>query len=473
VDISVVLDGKPWPDSDILRDVEWKPPVPKPARVFYASAEAVAEGDGSEAKPWKDLQAALCRLKPGDQLVLAAGSYRGSFVIGGTCSDGTAEAPIHLTTRGGMLQQPTSKEYVLKIEKSHWYVEGPQMVLNELPVNAVVVGSGAHDVVLERLHVFEGKGSGVVIGQGTSNITISNSHIHHFNGEPPALSAGIVIHPGTSGLRLIRNHLHHNRGGSIRTIGAPAKGESGREQVENLQIVDNKLHDDHDSAIVLAGVRGARIATNKIYNYRPVGRFSGAAITVGDAFKVGIEQNHFAESTIGIQIGDPGGADDDRIQHVFVYRNYLENRLTRESTAFKADAGRGVHIFNNVVDRYATPLVLRGGGAKRAGTAVANNLFIEPVTAFDAPQLRDMRLFDYNIFSVASGSLSARIGSETRPIGDLVSDGSMSNSRLVRGGELENRDLGRIVGLTLVDAGTREEGISHQGSAPDIGVAER
>jgi hypothetical protein len=238
--------------------------------------------------------------------------------------------------------------------------------------------------------------------------------------------------------------------------------------------VDNKVHDDHGSAIDVSAVRGARIATNKIYNYRPGGQYAGAAISVGgDVFKVAVEENHIAEATIGIQVGVGTDNDDQRIQHVFIHRNYMENRLTTDSTGIVAEAGRGIHIFNNIVDHYGTGLRLRGGRNQRAGTAVANNVFLEPTLAFDAVQIADMRVFDHNIFSVSTGIAAGQVGSEKKELAGLIADGTMPNTKLVKGADLVNRDLANIAGLTLVDAGSVQEAVSQKGSAPDIGVAEK
>jgi nitrous oxidase accessory protein NosD len=311
----------------------------------------------------------------------------------------------------------------------------------------------------------------VVIGPGSANITISNSHIHHFKAEPPKRSYGIEVHTGTHDISLIRNHVHHNTNGSIKVI-----AEDPAQRIENLQIVDNKIHDDHGSAIDVSAVRGARIATNKIYNYRPGGQYNGAAITIGpDVFKAAIEENHIAEATIGIEVGagSTGEGNGDRIQHVFVHRNYMENRLTADSTGIVAESGRGIHVFNNIVDHYATGLRLRGGRSQRAGTAVANNVFIEPTLAFDAVQIADMRVFDSNIFSISTGLPAGQVGSEKKELAGLIADGTMPKTQLVKGADLLNRDLAHISGLTLVDAGSAQEGVVARGSAPDIGVAEK
>jgi hypothetical protein len=138
-----------------------------------------------------------------------------------------------------------------------------------------------------------------------------------------------------------------------------------------------------------------------------------------------------------------------------------------------AESGRGIHIFNNIFDRYATGLRLRGGGRTRAGTAVANNVFLEPVLAFDAVQIRDMRVFDHNIFSVSTGVAVGQVGAEKKELAGLIADGTMPNTRLVKGADLVERDLAQLAGVTLVDAGSVQEAVTQKGSAPDIGVAEK
>ena len=59
---AVLLAGRPFP-----RIVPFEGELPEPRRTLFVAPGKEA-GDGSEAHPWNDLQAALCALGPGDRL---------------------------------------------------------------------------------------------------------------------------------------------------------------------------------------------------------------------------------------------------------------------------------------------------------------------------------------------------------------------------------------------------------------------
>ena len=469
IDISVLLDGKPFPDNP-----EFKPPLPAPRRVFHVSAEAPTEGDGSEARPWKDFQAALCRLAPGDRLTVAPGAYPGSFRIGGPCKDGTKEAPIHVFARGAVINNPVKGQPALAVEKAHWYVEGLQMVLEDARSNAVEVrGPGAHDLVFENGHLFNSVGTGFVIHPGAARVMVSNYHIHHFKAEPPGKAYGVLIHGGARDIDLIKNHVHHNWGAAIK-IGGGKPGGGASAPVENVSVVDNKLHDDKGSAVEIESARGVRIARNKIYNYRPARDFKGEAIAVGpDAKDMVIEQNHFAEATVGVLVGARGGGAAASPENVLVQRNYLENRLTAESVAFDVASGRNVRVYNNTVDHYAEAIRL-AGAPRAAGLSVANNLVLSPsklAFRIDSPQA--VTYFDHNVFSWAENKPMAQVGQDVRPLEEQLAGAKMAHTKIVRGADILDRDLGKVSVANVVDAGKVFEGVAHKGNAPDVGVAEK
>src|SRR5262245_16206250 len=104
---SVSVNGKPFPTPP-----SFAPRLPPPLRTFYAMPSVAEEGDGSEARPWKDLQAALCALSPGDRLIVKPGVFLGSFEVSGPCRDGTEEAPIQVVMKGAILR-PSSERPAL------------------------------------------------------------------------------------------------------------------------------------------------------------------------------------------------------------------------------------------------------------------------------------------------------------------------------------------------------------------------
>lgn len=449
----VLMDGQPFP---LLDEVKTK--FREPRRVFYANSGAAADGDGTEAKPWKDVQKALFLLHPGDRLVLQPGVYTGSWVIGEGCRDGTADAPIQLFGEESFLHGGAEKKPLITISRAHWQIWNPELVLGPAATAGVVVsGPGAHDIILDDLHIYEGRGHAIRIGEGSSRVTVSNCHIHQ--------SSGIVVSGPSRGLVFTRNKIHHNFAGPI-TLAGRAAG-----LVEDVVVSRNKLHNDEGPAVDMSAVRNVRLDMNKIYNYRPAGGFSGTALRIGpDSRNVVVEGSFFAEATGGIRVGETGAEPP---ADVMIRRNYFENRLTPDGVAVEIVAGRDVRVLNNTVNRYAE--AFRGPSATGAGErlTVANNLVLDATEiAMRFSQPAALAYLDHNVFSGAPGKVRVQLGSATADVEAHHAAGRMKNSRVTRL-NFADRDLAKLGGDSLVNAGRRFDGLTFEGSAPDIGVAER
>jgi hypothetical protein len=75
-------------------------PLAKGATLFVDTARGDDREDGSQAKPWKTVQYAVGRLRPGDTLYLRGGTYYGKVRL---TRSGTAEAPIVVASYPGEL----------------------------------------------------------------------------------------------------------------------------------------------------------------------------------------------------------------------------------------------------------------------------------------------------------------------------------------------------------------------------------
>lgn len=450
----VLMDGQAFP---LLEEVKTR--FAEPRRVFYANSGASAEGDGTEAKPWKDVQKALFRLQPGDRLVLQPGVYTGPWVVGEGCRDGTADAPIQLFGEESFLHGGAEKKPLLTLSRAHWQIWNPELVLGPAATAGVVVsGPGAHDIILDDLHIYDGRGHAIRIGEGSSRVTVSNCHIHQ--------SSGIVVAGPSKGVVFTGNKIHHNFAGPITLAG----GAAGL--VEDVVISRNKLHNDDGPAVDLSGVRKVRLDTNKIYNYRPVARFSGTAIRVGrNSRDVVVEGSFIAEATGGIRIGETGAEPP---ADIVVRRNYFENRLTPDGVAVEIVAGRDVRILNNTVNRYAEGF--RGPSTAGAGERliVANNLILEPSgLAMRFPHPGALAYLDHNAFGSPQGKVQVQIGPTTADVETHRAAGRMRNSRVEKTLDLVDRDLAKLGTGSLADAGKAFDAVTFKGSAPDIGVGEK
>ena len=212
---AVLLNGQPFPARN-----PYDPKFPEARRMRYVSADAKSSGDGTSEHPWNDLQDALCRLEPGDRLLIASGIYAGSFRIAGKCRSGTAEAPIQVFARHAFLKAAEGGGDVLTIERAHWQLWEVQLaLLDSDAAGLVTAGPEAHDIAVDQSHIYEGEGPAVVVRAGSDRITISNCHIHQ--------SKGVRIETGTSRVTLRNNHIHHNRAASVTVGGGGAATPPG------------------------------------------------------------------------------------------------------------------------------------------------------------------------------------------------------------------------------------------------------
>ena len=447
----ILLDGKPFPER-----TPYDPKFRQARRTRYVAADASGTGDGSPEHPWKDLQQALCGLEPGDRLVLAAGIYAGSFRIAGSCRSGTADAPIQVFARHAFLKSSGSGD-VLTIERAHWQFWEVQIaLLDSESAGFVTVGPDAHDIHVDQSHIYEGKGPAVRLTAGSSGITLTNCHIHQ--------SMGVRIEAGVSRVTLRNNHIHHNRSASV-TVG----GGGSSEPASDITIVGNRIHNDHGPALELSHCRGVSITRNRLSNYRPdedEGTGGEAVVILAGSSDLTFSENTLLEASVAIRI-ETGG--NPVAQNILFNHNYLQNRLTSDSKAVSLQSGSGIRFVNNVIDHYSEPISISPRGV--AGIVIANNLVLEPVLAFTLAAPEAVALFDYNVFGKV-GALPAQVGANRIEAAAWMAR-RMPHSRVLAGLDLAGGDLGRVTGFSTVDAGTPLQGLPFQGSAPDIGVAER
>lgn len=448
VDPTITLGGKPFPEME-----ERPARFAEPRRLFYVSADAKVEGDGSEARPWKELQPALCRLEPGDRLVLLPGVYAGAVRIGESCKPGRADAPIQVFGEEAFFHAAEGA-YALTVSRPFWHFSHMQMVLDRPGASGLaVLGEEAHDIVFDRGHVYEGEGTGMLLGAGSARVAISNSHIHQ--------TGGIRIEAGARDVTLSSNKIHHNFGAALRIL----PGKDGA-QAQNLSLLQNKFHNDLGPALDLSRCRGVRVEGNKIYNYRPGPGSRGEAVVLGPgAEDILITGTYFAEATVGVRVNGAARA--------LVLRNSFENMLSERSTALEIAAGRGIDVFGNTIDRYAVGIRVEGRPPAVEGVRFANNLVLDAsALAFDLEDSAAAAYFGHNAFGGPAGTLRGRIGAKTFDLGAGDAAG-LPGTRAAAGVRLSGRDLANVEGLEVRDGGKAFDGVPFSGPAPDIGVAEK
>ena len=238
------------------------------------------------------------------------------------------------------------------------------------------------------------------------------------------------------------------------------------EIARNLTLVRNKFHNDMGPALDLSRCRGVRVEANKIYNYRPGAGSRGEAVVLGPgAEDIVITGSYFAEATVGVRVS--GAAK------VLLLRNYFENMLSEKSTALEVVAGRGIDVLGNTIDRYAVGIRVQGRPPGVEGVRFANNLILDTSElAFDIEDSAAVADDGHNGFGGAAGTLRGRIGGRTIAFGS--GDPALpAGSRAAAGVRLSGRDLAKVEGLVVRDAGKPFDGVTFAGAAPDIGVAEK
>lgn len=201
------------------------PPQMSGEGIYYVRTGAQGEGerDGSFENPWQDLQQALCRLAPGDTLVVQRGGF-GEVSVDERCVGGTPQAPIkvYFSSETGLAQSDEGAPATLVVSQPHWFFYGIQMTLGDARTG-VIIAPGTQGVLLESMKISGGTGVGVFVGEGATDITIARSHIHHIginasgdDTDPEAVaSAAVVLARGGRGIRLLENKFHHIGGESL------------------------------------------------------------------------------------------------------------------------------------------------------------------------------------------------------------------------------------------------------------------
>ncbi|HEY4228890.1 MAG TPA: right-handed parallel beta-helix repeat-containing protein, partial [Thermoanaerobaculia bacterium] len=252
-----LLSGKPFPAV-----TPFAPLVARPDRTLYVSARA-KDGDGSKARPWGDLQAALREVEPGDQLRVGPGDYAGPLRIDERCREGLGRQTIQVVFDGKAKVSPGGDvgEAVLTIARPYWHLTGIYVALDQSASPGISIDGSAHDVTLDGARVSGGSAPSVVIGAETVRVRIGNARISKSRldkANPDAV--GILVSAGARDALLANNRMSENPGGSIR-VRAPGPGGK---PAGGLQVVGNTIRDDAATAIDVEAADGIRISGNTI-----------------------------------------------------------------------------------------------------------------------------------------------------------------------------------------------------------------
>ncbi len=136
------------------------------------------------------LNAALLDARPGDEIILADGTYKGKFVIG-TAVSGTATKPVILRgSRNVILDaQSISTGYVLHLQASYWTIKGFTLT-NGLKG---LMMDGARYCMIDSLNVFSIGEEAIHLRKYSSSNTVQDCDISQAGLKTPDYGEGIYI----------------------------------------------------------------------------------------------------------------------------------------------------------------------------------------------------------------------------------------------------------------------------------------
>jgi hypothetical protein len=194
-----------------------------------------------EITPSGDLRAAIAALGPGDELVLAGGTYNMSSRFAIT-ANGTVTQPIVIRQKAGqsaLIQMNTGSQNVVEVEgSSHLVLRGLRFrggshgirlmsssfvtiedceVFDTGDVAISANSGGTYDgLVIRRNHIHDtnGTGEGMYLGCNSNtcrvmNSTIENNYIHHTNAPTVEQGDGIELKEGSAN-NVLRNNVIHD-----------------------------------------------------------------------------------------------------------------------------------------------------------------------------------------------------------------------------------------------------------------------
>jgi len=280
------------PDLDLCGIDPFAAVVDAPG-IRFVDAAAAAGGDGTRAKPHRTLKEGLKTEPLAHTVVVAAGTYAESRLVGRSVTiRGRCAALVRLQGIDGQaamwVESASTPATVHLVDVS---VGGP--------AEAVVVAGGA-DVWLQRVHLLEAHGSGVLVqpkltaDQATAQVHMQDSVIADIAADPASGSAGhgLDIAEGATviaqGLR-----VHQATDAAIRVAG---KGASLTLTGAYVDSTSANASGEHGHGILVIGGGRADIADTTVAHARDV-----AVLAVGGG-------THIAAAHLAVQDTQPRGA---------------------------------------------------------------------------------------------------------------------------------------------------------------------
>jgi len=268
-------------------------------RGLYVSMRGSDAAAGTRSAPWRTIEKALARARPGDTIYVRRGTYSGWLTA---ARSGTSSAPITLAAYPGERPLLTGR---LKITGSHIRVRGlvfhGQTRANRRDV--LVYVSGGSDIEIAKNEIRRSWMSGVYIGPG-KDVRIVGNHIHS-NGVHENLDHGIYC--GDSSGALIANN---------RIVDNLAAGIQIYPDCDSSRVTANDIRRSGKFGIILGG-DGSRVSEhnviekNVVANNRETGikTYWGGAVGAGNVARDNVVYGNPEGNLVGRGIAFTGNLE--------------------------------------------------------------------------------------------------------------------------------------------------------------------
>ncbi|MGE6760871.1 right-handed parallel beta-helix repeat-containing protein [Corallococcus interemptor] len=400
--------------------------VPTPGNIRYVDSTYTGTSDGTEAKPWRTLQAAINALQPGQ-----AAYVRGLFtenLVWTSAVNGTSALPITLMAWPGY--RPTLKNTgttpLLDVTKSYWIIDGFDLDGNRVFSSvARFKGANAHNVSLRNSKIVNARGgSAIFIGDFAHHIQVHHTTVQgtlHWSSlrantscsghascaaQETTPAVGLVcvdgshcatredghavsIYPDSHHVLLTDNTFSDNSGDGVQCVG-PAHAEpagTGTVRPHDILMIDNTIANTSNSdgntenAIDIKDCDDVTIRGGHISHFRATRNETGnaskgeAIVAHFDAQRILIEGVDISDACRGITLGRY--ATNEQLANVVIRRNIirdpaLQSRETNRcpSNAIWMTRVAGVDVYHNTFDGWENATV--SVGEEMAGVNVTN-----------------------------------------------------------------------------------------------------
>ncbi len=426
------------------------------AGTYYVDNAAADQGDGSFARPWRSINAALPNLFAGDTLYIRGGQSKPQIYPEHLTlvNAGTPEHPIVIMAFPGewVEIQGGGTTSIVTLNKGGYVFEN--LVFNHLDGESDAIRIKSSYNVLRNCTIKNGKRDGIDIGRGDYNI-IENCTLFDFDTGTTQDAHGIVLDEGIG--TIIRNNRIFDCSGDCIQI---YSGTARWTVIENNELYTT-LGSGSENAIDIKTTFGVMILGNVMYGFRRSAGSQGNAVVIHhDADSVVMRDNRIYDSNGGIRIG---GKPGDWPDHVILERNLVhdlvdEGRYSVDGYAIQLDGLADLTMHNNTFANIPGPLFwIDSDGA--VDVDIRNNLFANG-REFHGSQsnLRGNVLIDYNGWF----NCQERFDGEAHPIVG-------TDPMFVDPGAYDYR---LQAGSPAIDAGDPSFGTNYPGGRIDLGAFE-